>query len=85
MKKINLTKIAKKTGLSIGYISNLKNGRKTNPTLKTIIALSFTLRVKPTLDAIVKKLNNKPHSRENISSLSRDTGTRQTGLNKADV
>ena len=60
MKKINLTKIAKKTGLSIGYISNLKNGRKTNPTLKTIIALSFALRVKPTLDAIVKKLNNKP-------------------------
>jgi len=57
MKKINLTKIAKKTGLSIGYISNLKNGRKTNPTLKTIIALSFALRVKPTLDAIVKKLN----------------------------
>jgi len=80
MKKINLTEIAAETRLSIGYISNLKRGVKTNPTLKTIISLSFALRCKPTLDAIIKKLNNKPKSREYINPANTQ-GNKATGLN----
>lgn len=47
-KKITLAQIAKKTGISIGYLSHLENGTRNNPSIEIMNKIADALETSVT-------------------------------------
>jgi XRE family transcriptional regulator of biofilm formation len=42
-KKMSMNELAKKSGLNVSYISLLESGKRTNPTVETLVTLARIL------------------------------------------
>ncbi|MBO5179013.1 MAG: helix-turn-helix transcriptional regulator [Clostridia bacterium] len=42
--KLTLKELSEKTGISVGYLSHLENGSRTNPSMKTMYSISQAVK-----------------------------------------
>ena len=43
--KLTLKELSEKTGISVGYLSHIENGSRTNPSMKTMYKITQALQV----------------------------------------